>query len=165
MGEGKGGGEGEREARRNTMTRKHNALAAIILLGALVLGCAAGGGYGRIRLEESGPMTVESLINNWQNYNIYYAGDGTLAVAVLFDPKNDGKTLNVGPRWVPVSDQESLRRMINLMSQKPGTSGFLARLWAVVSPDGSTYGYTYTLLSDMVVKVIDDKTLLVESLS
>jgi hypothetical protein len=55
--------------------------------------------------------------------------------------------------------------MINLMSQKPGTSGFLARLWAVVSPDGSTYGYTYTLLSDMVVKVIDDKTLLVESLS
>lgn len=147
------------------MTRKQNVLAAIILLGALVVGCAGGGGYGKIRVEEAGGMTVESLVNNSQNYNVYYAGDGTLAVAVIFDPKSDGKTLNLGPRWVPLSDQDSLKEMIGLMKQRPGSSGFLPRLWAIVSPDGSRYGYAYTVLSDMVIKVIDDKTLLVESLS
>jgi hypothetical protein len=146
------------------MTRKHCALTVIILLVALVLGCAAAGGYGRIRPDESG-MTIQTLLNNWQDYNVYYAGDGKVAVAVVFDPKNDGKTLNMGPRWDRVTDQNSLNAMVGLLSQRPGAGGLITKLWVIVAPDGSTYGYAYSMVSYMVIKVIDDKTMLLESLS
>lgn len=146
------------------MKRKYHALMGSILLVAFVLGCAAGG-YGNIRLVEGGGMTVQTLVNNWQNYNVYSAGLGNLAAAVVFDPKNDGKTLNMGPRWVRVTDQDSLNAMVGLLSQRPGAGGLLPRLWAIVSPDGSTYGYVYTVLDHLVINVIDDKTMLVESLS
>jgi len=145
------------------MKRKHYMFAAIILSVALVIGCAAGG-YGTIRVEEGG-MTVQTLVNNWQNYNVYYAGDGKTAVAVVFDPKNDGKTLNVGPRWDRATDQNSLNTMIGLLSQRTGSGGFFPKLWAIVAPDGSSYGYVYTVLDHLVIDVIDNNTMLVESLS
>ena len=146
------------------MKWSHGGVVASTLLVAFILGCAAAGGYGKIRPDESG-MTVQTLVNNWQDYNVYYAGDGKIAVAVVFDPKNDGKTLNMGPRWDRVTDQNSLNAMIGLLSQRPGTGGLFPKLWAIVAPDGSRYGYAYSMVSYMVIKVIDDKTMLLESLS
>jgi len=147
------------------MKWNREGVVAIILLVALVFGCAAAGGYGKMRVEESSGMTVETLVNTWENYNVYYAGQGNLAVAVIFDPKNDGKTLNVGPRWSPVPDQNTLRLMVSYIRQQPPRGVLVPRLWAILSPDNSTYGYVYTLLTDMDIRVIDDKTMLVESLS
>jgi len=147
------------------MKWNREGVVAVILLVALVLGCATAGGYGKMRVEESSGMTVETLVNTWENYNVYYAGQGNLAVAVIFDPKKDGKTLNVGPRWSPVPDQDTLRLMVNYIQQQPIRGVNAPRLWAILSPDNSTYGYVYTLLTDMEIRVIDDKTMRVESLS
>jgi hypothetical protein len=32
-----------------------------------------------------------------------------------------------------------------------------------VGPDGSTFGYVYTVINHLVINVIDEKTMLVES--
>jgi hypothetical protein len=39
------------------------------------------------------------------------------------------------------------------------------KLWAILSPDGSTYGYVYTVLTELVTKVIDEKTMLVDNVN
>ena len=147
------------------MKWNREGVVAIILLVALVLGCAAAGGYGTMRVEEGSGMTVETLVNTWQNYEIYYAGDGNLAVAVLFDPKTDGKTLRMGPRWDRMPDLNTLNKMVNYIRQQPIRGVNMPRLWAVRGPDDSTYGYVYTLLTKLVINVIDDKTMLVESVT
>jgi hypothetical protein len=146
------------------MKWKRDATLASILLLALLLGCAGARMYGNIKIVEGGGMTVQTLINNWQDYNVYYAGLGDIAAAVVFDPKNDGKTLNMGPRWVPVTDQNKLNAMIGLMQGAGGRINW-PKLYAIVSPDGSTYGYAFTMLEHMVIDVIDSNTMLVESLS
>ena len=146
------------------MNWKSQMMVVSIVMIALALGCAGTGGYGKLMVEE-GEMTLEALVKNWQNYNTYYAGDGKRAVAVLFDPKRDGKALEVGPRWVRMPDQNTLSSMVGTIKQSMGSGGLIPRLRAIISPDGSTYGYTYTGLSRMVITVIDDKTMRVESLT
>ena len=139
-------------------------VTASILVVALALGCAGTGGYGKLRVEEGG-MTVETLVNNSQNYDIYWAGiDPSTAVAVLFDPKNDGKTLQVGARWTRVSDRDTVKRMAGVIKQTQEGGGFIAKLRVIMNQDGATFGYVYTGVSEMVITVIDDKTMRVESL-
>jgi hypothetical protein len=146
------------------MKWKHHALAASILLIALLSGCAAGGGYGTMGVVEDGSMTLDTLVNNSQNYELYWAGfDPSIPIAVLFEPKNDGKTLQMGPRWGRVNDQATLNKMTGFISQTLGTGGFPPKLQVILGPDGSTFGWVYTNLNHLVINVIDDKTMLVES--
>ena len=146
------------------MNWKHDIAVASILLFALVLGCAGPGGYGSMGVVEDGSMTVETLVKNLQNFEVHWAGfDPSIPVAVLFDPKNDGKTLEMGQRWTGVSDQATVNRMVGFIKQSLGTGGFPPRLRVILGPDGSTYGYVYTGINHLVINVIDDKTMLVES--
>ena len=147
------------------MNWKSQMMVASILMVALALGCASTGGYGTTRVVEGGGMTLETLVNNPQNYDIYWAGiDPSTAVAVLFDPKNDGKTLQVGARWTRVSDLGTVKRMAGVIKQTQESGGFIPKLRAIVNPDATTFGYVYTGMSEMVITVIDDKTMRVESL-
>jgi hypothetical protein len=146
------------------MKWKANVAVAGILLAALLSACAGAGGYGSMRVVEDGSMTLDTLVTNSQNYEQYWAGfDPSIPVAVLFDPKNDGKTLQVGPRWGRVSDQAALSKMTGFISQTLGTGGFPPKLRVILGPDGSTFGWVYTNLNHLVIHVIDDKTMLVES--
>lgn len=146
------------------MNRGRNiALAGIFMILALIVGCA--GSYGTMRVEDKGVMTVDTLVSNSQNYDIYYAGDGSIAVAVVFDPKADGKTLKMGSRWDRMPDQTSLTRMVGYIKQQSPRSVYGPTLYAILGPDGSTYGYVYTMLDHLVINVIDNNTMLVESLS
>jgi len=144
---------------RKAMNRKCGFILAGILIVALVVGCA--GGYGNMRVEDEGGMTAETLINNWQNYEVFYAGDGNMAVAVLFDPKTDQKTLRMGPRWDRMPDQNTLNKMVGYLKQQPFRGVYGPRLWTILGPDGSNYGYVYTVLTELLLEVVDDKTMLV----
>lgn len=143
------------------MKRRCGFFVAFVLLAAWVAGCA--GGYGKVRVEDKGGMTVETLVSNRQNYEIYYAGDGNMAIAVLFDPKTDGKTLQMGPRWDRMPDQSTLDKMVGYLKQQAPRGVYSTRLWTILGPDGSTYGYVYTVLTELVIRVIDEKTMFVES--
>ena len=93
------------------MNRRSNlALASILIVLALVAGCA--GAYVNMKVEDKGGMAVETLVNNWQNYNVYYLGDFANPYVVLFDPKDDGKTIKVADRWERVPSQADARRMV-----------------------------------------------------
>lgn len=143
------------------MNKRCGLILAGILIAALAAGCA--GSYGKMRVADKDAMTVENLVNNWQSYDVYYYGDGNRAIAVIFDPKTDGRTLKMGPRWDRMPDQNTLNKMVGYIKQEPFRGIYGPRLWTILGPDGSTYGYVYTLLTDLLIEVIDEKTMLVVS--
>ncbi len=145
------------------MDRRFGFTVAVLLIVGLLAGCA--GSYGKMRVEDKGGMMVETLLGNWQNYELHYAGDGNQAVAVVFDPKTDGKSLKMGPRWERVPDVNTLNKMVGYLKQQPPRGVYGPKLWTIQGPDGSAYGYVYTVLTELVIRVLDDKTMLVESVS
>jgi hypothetical protein len=145
------------------MNRAHFACCMGLILSLFILGCAAD--YGKIRTVEEGGMTVEALVGSWSNFNMYYAGSKPeIPVAVLFDPKNDGKNLQVDPRWEKVTDEKTLQQMVHFIKTQPPRGVNMPRLWKVLGPDGTLYGYVYTLLVNLVITPIDQNTVRVENL-
>ncbi len=145
------------------MRRAYFAYFVAIVLSVFVLGCA--GDYGKIKTVEEGEMTVATLVANWSNYNIYYAGSKPeIPIAVLFDPKNDGKNLQVDPRWERVTDEKTLRQMVNFIRLQTPKGVNMPRLWKVLGPDDTLYGYVYTILVKLVITPIEQNTVRVENL-
>jgi hypothetical protein len=145
------------------MNRRHTPYLIGVILSLFLLGCA--GDYGKIKTVDEGEMTVASLVNNRSNYNIYYAGTKPeFPVAVLFDPKNDGKNLQVDPRWEKVTDEKTLQQMVNYIRLQTGHGVNIPRLWKVLGPNDAMYGYVYTFLVKLVITPIDQNTIRVENL-
>ena len=145
------------------MDRRRTVCLLGVILSLFVLGCA--GDYGKITVVDEGEMTVAALVKNWSNFNIYYAGSKPeMPVAVLFDPKNDGKNLQVDPRWEKVTDEKSLQHMVNFIRTRTPQGVNMPRLWKVLGPDDAMYGYVYTLLVKLVITPIDQNTIRVENL-
>ena len=81
------------------MDAKGRAYVSIFIIAILIFlmsGCAE---YGKLRVESqdvynantrySEKMTIQKLLKNWQDYDIYYAGyKASQATGIMFDPKN-----------------------------------------------------------------------------
>ena len=130
-------------------------LVALFLLS--VLGCAGGGKYLQFRAARSTkyPMTIQQLRENWQNYEVAYAGLGKNAPsAILFQPKASDKRLTYD-KWVPISSPEDVNEVIRWLDANPN---FRSALWALVSPEGDLYGYIYSYYQSVYMKQIDENT-------
>ena len=133
----------------------------VFILTAFV-GCMDSGKYGRLRM--AGPdMTIDQLLKNRQDYNVYWAGVSENNVnATLFDPKNDDSTFSLQHYWVPINDAAKLSDLVgwlNVFRVEPPS------LYRVLGPGEKTFGYLYMLSSSPVIKVVDEKTLYLGNLS
>ena len=129
----------------------------------LIYGCAQLKGYGKItalpRYEEK--ISLQELEKNWQDYTIYYAGLSVeTAAAIMFDPKNDDKTL-LGDKWIKIEDKEI---MLELLGWIRTYIEFDPRLWRIVGPDEQFYGYLFCACNHVVIKSVDDTTMYVYDL-
>jgi hypothetical protein len=129
---------------------------ALLLFG----GCATlrSGGVASIIGPNGEVVTLQDLVKNWEAYDIYYAGlsDDTPA-ALLFDPRNDDKTLS-GKRWKKVEDQKLLASMVDFIQKY---TLFDPRLYSIVGPDHQVYGYVFSPTNEVRLKVVDEKTIYV----
>ncbi len=142
------------------MNRRRNmVLASILAMFALVAGCA--GNYGNMRVEDKGGMTVETLVNNSQNYNVWYGGNPGYPVAVLFDPKTDGKTIKVADRWQSVTDQATINKYVQMVGMH-GYGANIPRIWKLLGPNDSVFGYVYTAATSLSINVVDANTMFVD---
>ena len=133
-----------------------------VFIAAAFAGCMDPSKYGRLR--RAGPdMTIDQLLKDSKNYNVYYAGVNLeLVNAILFDPKNDDRGFSLQHYWVSVNDDAKLSeamRWINVFRIEPPS------LSRIVGPGDKTFGYLYMLSSSPVIKVVDDKTLYLGNLS
>jgi len=137
---------------------------AALIIGVLVSGCAFTQ-YGRLGLtNRTDAVTVETLVKNWEDYELYYAGvHAGHPSAVLFDRKDDDRGFTSG-RWFRVNSKEMLDDLIDSIQRQLPLGIYYPRLWKVLGPDGHLYGYMFTSWDNAVMKSVDEKTLFVYDL-
>ena len=142
--------------------RRHSIKVALFFAVIMFLasGCTGLKNYGTLD-GATGKITIKDLIENWENYSIYYAG---LAVdnpsAVMFDAKIEGRRITCD-KWVPVTKKSVL---VSIVKWLDANINYLPELWRIVGPNGRPFGYMYTYWESVELKAIDDKTLWVGDL-
>lgn len=146
----------------------------VLFIGAigifLVFGCTLFSGYGKLRQlnKQSDNVTIKYLEDTWNDYTIYYAGYyGALSVkhpsALVFDLKNDQNRLE-GDKWTIVKDKETLLNIIDSIQRQESPEGLRAEIWKIFGPDNTFYGYFYSAWRHVVLKVINEKTMIMYDL-
>jgi len=147
---------------------KINRLLNVLLFALIVSGCASWQkNYGKLRMltENQNKVTIQDLINKWDDYYIYYSDhyDGFSVrspLGIMFDPKNNDTKL-VGDRWKKVADQKALIEMTKWIYP---TTQYEPWLNEILGPDGRFYGYLYYSYGFVILKVVGDKTMYVFNL-
>jgi hypothetical protein len=139
---------------------KKNIYFNLLLIALIISGCASlHQNYGQLRSlsEGRGEVTIQSLIETWEDYGIYYAGfGGPFTLGILFDPKNNDTTI-VANSWKKVQDKETLQEIVKWIKHDP-------LLKEVIGPDGGFYGYLYYSKRHVTFKMIGDKKMQVFNL-
>jgi len=140
----------------------------IILIALIISGLApVEKVYGKLQIVPAGndQMTIQNLIDNFNDYNIYYsdnyAGYSTRSpLGIIFDPKNND-TILVGDWWKKVKDQKDLIEMTQWICPTTLHEPFLNKIFG---PDGQFYGYLYYSCGCVNCKMVGDKKMSVYSL-
>jgi hypothetical protein len=144
--------------------KKYINISLILFLVLIISGCVQlQGNYGSTKVipRTGGKVTIQDLINKWDDYNIYYAGYGVrLPLGVWFDPK-DSDTSLVGDLWKPVPDKKTLIEITQWIY--PYTQ-YEPYLYEILGPDGRFYGYLYYSYGPVVFKKIDKSKMYVFNL-
>jgi hypothetical protein len=146
--------------------RNISLIIIFFLLLCFMPGCL--GSFGKIR-PQSGkgePLTIDDLEKNWTDYTVHYAGSSPeRPLGVMFDPKNDGKTLLPGSndRWTKIEDEKTLSEIIGWIKLQ-SFADYNPMLYKVLGPDDQLYGYLLSGRSDVTIEVFDDRTMFVNDL-
>ena len=126
-------------------------------------GCLGLEKYGSVRVADGQyATTMQNLIENWQEYHIYYAGLSYKSPsAILFNPKKGNKRV-VSEKWVPVTDQSVA---ITIVKWLDSYVNYPPYLYKILGPKGHFFGYVYTsAMEQVVVREIEPNTLFVENI-
>jgi hypothetical protein len=133
----------------------------LILLFIFIMGCS--GESGKIKTQSKGEskITQQELIDNWSDYTIWLK-----SAAVVFDPKNDNRTILVSSHWGAVKDQETWTEIVKANTTSDGK---ISPVWADYSmtrvreiwgPDNQLYGFIIHQQKDLVnVRLVEKNTL------
>jgi len=123
------------------------------------------GPWGKLRLQPRGVerVTYEMLLENWQDYDVYFAGPWKgRPSAIMFDPRGDDRKLEHHKWWEPIKDEETLAEVA--WGIYVGQVSFFPEVWRILGPDNQFYGYMYTAWHHVLIKVVDDRTLWVDDI-
>ncbi len=136
-------------------------LIIILILFLLIAGCT--GSYGRIvkQPDNTPKVTIDDLKQSWNDYYIYSGSrDGVRPSALMFDPKDNGKTLT-GDSWIKIDEEHKFLdalRIVNIVSSN-------AQVALIKGQDGKTFGFMYyPPFLHVPVKIIDTNTLYIMAL-
>lgn len=139
----------------------------VAFLATLTYGCATPKGYGKLGFTQTTEpkMTLNQLVENWKNYDIYYSGvHRNYVIGIMFDPKDDERKLVGHEWWEPVQTEEDLHHLI-LMVNIFRSFRYEPMLWKILDRDNQLYGFIYTARYPMIIKVVDNRTLWVDELT
>lgn len=141
---------------------KYTMLTVLMIL--LISGCSSHGKLSLTPKGESDSLLLD-LMANTDQYAVYYHGNSEKIVSgILFDPKNDDKTIKPeGFLWTAVNDPQTIADIIDSI-KRDDFPGYMPRLYRIVGPEGDFYGYLFTGWSYLVIKPVDERTLRVYGL-
>ncbi len=138
-------------------------LQTVVTLTALLMITGCFGNYGKIRMASGDHnATIQDLKDNWENYDILYAGLSTDSPsAIMFGPRADGKRI-IGEKWMPVTDGAVVEEIVGWLNSYVN---FPPNLYEILSPNNVFFGYIYVSPTlQVVIKEIDPETLEVENI-
>jgi len=141
---------------------------SVFLIALIISGCISWQkNYGKLKIipKNSNEITIQNLIDKWDDYNIYYSDqyDGfsvRSALGIMFDPKNNDTTL-VGDRWKKVNDQNILAKMTQWIVLNTQYEPWLNE---ILGPDGWLYGYLYYSYGVVTLKMVGDNKMYIFNL-
>jgi len=146
------------------MKFRQRLIGITILLALFCLsGCLGLEKYGSIRAADGQwANTIQGLIENWQEYHIYYAGLSYKSPsAIMFNPKQGDKRV-VSQKWMPVTDQSVVITIVKWLDSYVNFPPYLS---VVLGPNGDFFGYVYTSAEEQVVaREIEPNTLFIEDI-
>ena len=138
-------------------------MATGMLLVFLIAGCVSEGqGRGRVVAQSSRGerVTLEKLTEDFAKYDVYYSGTKpSVAVSVLFCPKDGDKTIKQDRWWRKVNDQAALSNIVSWMRTRNAAS--LPSVQLVMGPNSQVFGYVYSFDLQIKTKVASDTELIV----
>ena len=82
------------------------AVIASLIIG-FMMGCSGKAGKLKTQPESESKVTQQKLMNNWPDYQIWFK-----SAVIVFDPKDDDKTILVGSYWGTVKNQETWEQIV-----------------------------------------------------
>lgn len=146
--------------------KKYIDIFVILILGLIFFGCVSWQeNYGRVKIipKSYGNVTIQDLIDKWDDYNIYYSDgyygedNARSALGIMFDPK-DNDTMLVGDMWHPIRDKKTLIEATKWIFP---TTQYEPWLNEILGPEGKFYGYLYYSYGGVVLKKIDNNKIYV----
>lgn len=141
---------------------KTDLTAALVGVGLFLVlsGCAVYTGA-RSQMVYGNRVTVQGLVKDWENFNVYFTGHGRgHPSAVLFDPKEDGRTV-IADRWWKVEQYEILTDLVDSIQRQLPIGFYYPRLLELVGPENIRYGYVFTSWDAVPLRLVDERTLFV----
>jgi hypothetical protein len=140
---------------------KKRFLMSWLIVAFLLSSCLGHGKAGKLKLERSRDgVTIDSLAEKWEEYDIYYDGDSEMRpTAVLFDPRADDKHL-IARKWVKVEDPGQLGNLISWLESR---GKIFVKVYGIAGPDDQIYGYMYSKRKDLRIMALDASTLLMDN--
>lgn len=133
-------------------------LFGMVFICILVSTSCASSKRGKL-LRETGPsVTVDQVVDSWEDYNVYWYGSNfTWVRGILFDPKDDERVLTA-EGWERVDDEDSFNR---LLSEDLNIRHRRGRFYRVLGPEDQFFGYLIVTRDHPSpgTKMIDENTL------
>ena len=134
-------------------------IASILILPVLLTGCFGNYG-GMVSLKSYGmEITLDELMQNHMQYHIFYSGPETNPFAVLFDPKDEQKSIQTGKYWQQIKNQDILKKIISAMQMD---STHEVEFNVIKGKDNAFYGIMYTF-GHTTIKHVEDNPNAVEA--
>lgn len=144
------------------MKMEKDFAAVLVAAGSLLAlsGCAVYTGA-HSQMVYGNRVTVQGLVEDRQNYNVYFTGHGRgHPSAVLFEPKDDGRAIIVD-RWWRVEQYEILADLVDSVQRQLPIGFYYPRLLELGGPDNYPYGYVFTSWDHVPLRLIDERTMFV----
>ena len=145
-------------------------LAGIIIpILSFIVGCSGNHGEIRPQTESESKGTQGELIDSWSDYDIWLIYRKDRLAVIIFDWKNDDRTILTESNWRKVKDQEMWQEIVKANTTSDGDfklsgdySGGTSSVNGIWGPDNQLYGlivyqgYSVSLGS---VKQVDEYTI------
>jgi len=124
-----------------------NIAGLVILIILLIIGCSGTYGEFKPQTESESNGTQRELIDSWSDYDIWLIDKKAQLAVIIFDWKNDGRTILAESNWRKVKDQEMWQEIVKANTTSDGDfklpgdySGGTSRVQGVWGPDNQLYG-------------------------
>ena len=150
------------------MNTKRLSVIAILLF-ILFMGCSGNPGKFKSQTESESKETQRELIDSWSDYDIWLIYKKAQLAVIIFDWKNDDRTILAENNWRKVKDQEMWQEIVKANSTSDGDfklpgdySGGTSRVEGIWGPDIQLYGlivYQAYSVSLGSVKLVDENAI------